>query len=259
MENFNKVWRIFFAVSLIAIAVEQVVLSSFMPVMLPAWALWLTGSIIFIWIASILLVLASAAIILDYKARPVAVYLGVIFLLMLIVFHVPFQLHSPMQFLGAWGNAFKIFAYAGGAFVVASSIPKTGTENGLTIQLEKLLPLGRFLFSITIVVFGIEHFMYTPFVAMLIPDWIPGHLFWTYFAGTALILSGLAIILNIQQRLAANLLGLMIFLWFIMLHIPRAVASTPADHGNEWASVFESFGFSGIAFLIASMARPGGK
>jgi uncharacterized membrane protein len=101
------------------------------------------------------------------------------------------------------------------------------------------------------VVFGYMHFLYPDFVATLVPNWIPGHLFWTYFAAVALIASGLGILLNIQRRLAALLLGIMLFLWVIMLHIPRAVVALPADHGNEWASVFEALAFSGMAFLLA--------
>lgn len=103
------------------------------------------------------------------------------------------------------------------------------------------------------IVFGIEHFVYTPFVDTLIPDWIPWHRFWTYFGGVALIAAGAAIILKTRARLAANLLGLMIFCWFVLLHLPRGIASTAADNGNEWTSVFEALAFSGIAFVLADI------
>ena len=41
----------------------------------------------------------------------------------------------------------------------------------------------------------------------------------------------------------------MIFLWVLMLHIPRAV-SLPA-HAFETAGVFEALALSGVAFLTA--------
>lgn len=95
------------------------------------------------------------------------------------------------------------------------------------------------------------HFIYTDFVATLVPEWIPGPVFWTRFAGVALIGSGLAIMINIQQHTAALLLGIMIFLWLLLLHIPRAIADPHSGDGNEWTSVFEALAFSGIAFLLA--------
>jgi hypothetical protein len=47
----------------------------------------------------------------------------------------------------------------------------------------------------------------------------------------------------------------MIFLWVLMLHIPRAIADPYTNVRNEWASVFEALAFSGIAFMLAAMRR----
>jgi hypothetical protein len=99
--------------------------------------------------------------------------------------------------------------------------------------------------------FGLDHFFYTDGISTIVPNWIPWHIFWTYFAGVALIGSGVTIILKIQLKLSALLLSLMIFLWLIVLHIPRAIADPYSLQGNEVSSVFEAFGFSGIAYLIA--------
>lgn len=93
-----------------------------------------------------------------------------------------------------------------------------------------------------------------PFVAMLVPNWIPWHTFWGYLAGIALVAAALGIILNIQLKLAADLLGAIVLIWFITLHIPRAIADPVSGNGNEIVSVFESLAFSGIAFLIAANA-----
>jgi len=108
--------------------------------------------------------------------------------------------------------------------------------------------LGAFLISS-----GIQHFLFVPFVATLVPAWIPGPRFWTYFAGVALIAGGAGLILPWTARLAGSLSGLMIFLWFVMLHIPRALAaSDAASRRNEWTAVFEALAMSGIAFVLAA-------
>ena len=89
----------------------------------------------------------------------------------------------------------------------------------------------------------------------LIPAWIPWHRFWTYFAGTCLIGSGTAITFGIRPELVATLLGIMIFLWVMMLHIPRAIADPYLEQGNEIESAARALGESVAAFLLAYQAR----
>jgi len=47
----------------------------------------------------------------------------------------------------------------------------------------------------------------------------------------------------------------MLFLWVIVLHIPRAIANPYVGNGNELTSVFEALAFSGIALGIAVMHK----
>ena len=54
--------------------------------------------------------------------------------------------------------------------------------------------VGRILFAIGLVVFGVQHLMYGAFVATLVPVWIPFRLFWAYFVGVAFISAALAIV-----------------------------------------------------------------
>jgi hypothetical protein len=69
------------------------------------------------------------------------------------------------------------------------------------------------------------------------------------FAGVALISAGVGLWIRQTVRPAALLSGTMIFIWSLIVHIPRAAAGT----GNmmEWSGVFESLAIPGIAFLVA--------
>lgn len=249
MENTTGIWRLFFAVGLFAIAIQELINQDFVFVMLPGgFPEWLSNRLIWNWIFSLPLAIACICIILEIKARPISLIIGAILLLVVILFQIPGQ-HTPMV-LAFWVNPFKELTLSGGAFLVAGSSARENKVSPLENFLEKLIPAGKYFFAVTMVVFGYSHFLYGDFVVALVPKWIPGHLFWTYFAGTALMAGGLGIILNIQRRLAANLLGIMIFTWFIVLHIPRAVVDPYSGNGNEITSVFEALSFSGIAFLI---------
>jgi hypothetical protein len=46
----------------------------------------------------------------------------------------------------------------------------------------------------------------------------------------------------------------MIFTWFIILHIPKVIASPFAEAGGEITSAFLALAYSGIAFIIAGTA-----
>jgi uncharacterized membrane protein len=245
------VGRIFFAIGVVGIGVQHFIFSDFIPVIVPAWPAWIPGHYFWPYVFGAALSAAGLAIIFKIKARTVATLLGAAFLLLLIFDHIPAQLAASPAHLGVWTNALKALTLCGGAWIVASSLTEaSANHNGI---LERLKALSRYFLPITVVAFGVDHFLYPAFVASLVPKWIPGPVFWTYFAGVALIASGVAIIVNVQARLAALMLGTMIFLWFIMLHIPRAIADPHTGNGNEWTSVCEALAFSGIAFMLAAL------
>jgi len=50
-------------------------------------------------------------------------------------------------------------------------------------------------------------------------------------------------------------LGTMIFTWFIILHIPRVIASSLSDMGDEITSALLALAYSGIAFVIAGATK----
>ena len=69
------------------------------------------------------------------------------------------------------------------------------------------------------------------------------------FTGLALIAGGTGLLVPPTARLAATLSGVMIFLWVLMLHIPRALSGP--NNANETAGVFEALAMSGIALMVA--------
>ncbi len=79
--------------------------------------------------------------------------------------------------------------------------------------------------------------------------------FWTYFGGVALIVAGIAIILKILLKPVALLLAVMLFIWFIIIHVPDAVAHPYLLQGNEVVSAFDALLFCGTALLISNLSN----
>ncbi|HEV2480238.1 MAG TPA: hypothetical protein VGS79_11260, partial [Puia sp.] len=227
MENLIKAGRLFFAIMIVGLAGQQFYDGYFRPVLIPTYATHFPGEIVLVYLLSVLLIVAAVGIVLNRQGRMLALGLAGLFGGLFIFCHLPYELWIDPRggSIGSWGNALKESAMAGGALIVAGSY-----RGGFGY--------GRIFFAVTMIIFGIEHFIYAQFVQTLVPDWIPGHLFWTYFAGVALIAAGVGFILRIQLRLAGLLLGGAIFIWFVVLHIPRAAVAPATDNGNELASVF---------------------
>jgi uncharacterized membrane protein YphA (DoxX/SURF4 family) len=252
MEYLIRVSRCFYGIGIAGIGIQQFIYSDFRPVLLSYWPSSIPGLTAWAYATGAALILAGAIISFSKKARMVSLVLGVFFFLLFLCFHVYYHLFlSPHSFhLGSWTDPLKELALSGGAFVIAVSFAEEKSSAGNKL----FLILGRIFFSIMLIAFGIDHFLYMEFVATLVPGWIPGHIFWTYFAGVALIGSGVCILLKIKIRLVSTLLGIMLFLWFIMLHIPRAIVDPFAGKGNEITSAFEALAFSGIAFLFSALS-----
>ena len=265
MKYFIKICRAFYGIAIVVYGCQQLYFGNFRNVQLPPWQYQIPALNVVAYLTGAGLIIAGIAIIFERGARNASLILGGVFLLLCCFVHVPYELISEPNksyHLGLWESTLKELALAGGAFVVAGSfdeVPINVQQNIIIKIFEKLIPYGAIFFSITITSFGIAHFMYVDAIATMVPAAVPDHIFWAYFAGVALIGSGVFIILNIRKKTIAALLGTMIFLWFIFLHMPNAIAHPTANRGNELASAFDALAFSGTAFLITLTAnkRPG--
>ena len=158
-----------------------------------------------------------------------------------LVLHWPVAIAGP-AWSGHWTNALKAAALASGALAVAVS---DGRPIGPL--LSNLRMLAPFVTGAFFLLGGIQHFMFAAFVARLVPPFIPGALFWTYFAGVALIAAGLGFWTPPVRRVAATLAAGMVFSWVFLVHVPLVV-----NVGRvEWMGVFEALGISGTCLALA--------
>jgi uncharacterized membrane protein len=254
MVNLSNTGRIFYGIAIGGLGLLTVIYKVFPYMLLPPQYLTPTHAMT-AYISGILLVMAGIFIVLQNQTRVVSFLLGVALLLIFCFFFIPymFSANANYRHLIEWENAEKELALAGGTLMIAGYF--SNNKNSLNEFWVKLMRFGAILYTIPIVSFGILHFIYGKDVATMVPSWIPFHLFWIYFAGAALLGSGIAIILKIRLRLIASLLGTMILIWFIILHIPDVIASSADDMNGEITSALIALGYSGIAFIIAGTTK----
>jgi uncharacterized membrane protein len=122
-------------------------------------------------------------------------------------------------------------------------------EFAAALGLDKLVVLGRVFFAAPLAVFGAEHLAGPRILMQGVPVWMPGRLFWAYLVGFALVAAAISIILMKYVRLSAALLGVMILLFVLMIHLPRA-ARNPRDL-FAWTIVFRELAFAGGVWALA--------
>jgi uncharacterized membrane protein len=115
--------------------------------------------------------------------------------------------------------------FAGAAILVIGLATSIRARIGQVSGLDKFILFGPLCFAISMAIFGADHFVGARFVATIVPSWIPGHLFWAYFVGFALVAAALSLATSIRWRLAAALLGIMIFIFVLTIHIPNLLAA----------------------------------
>src|SRR6266849_422713 len=248
MDKLRHFGRLCFAVSIAFFGAQYLLYGHFeggLPLVPP----WTPGAPVLAYVLGMALILLALSIATLWKARYSAISLGTFLLLSFLFLHC---LHASSILYNGTDRtrAFECLTLAAIALTLAGILPDGRNSSASGIATNWPLLLGRFLFAISMVVFGAQHFMYAGFIATLIPAWIPLHLFWVYLTGTGLIVAGLSIATGILAPLASIGLGIMFLLWFLLLHTPR-VAASPRD-GDEWTSAFVALAVSGGSFLLAS-------
>jgi len=162
----------------------------------------------------------------------------------------PTSIYLLEGILPAWIPDRFFWSYLAGAVFFFTALAVILKKESGAHGLDRFVPAGRLFLAFPMAVFGVEHFIYADFVATLVPSWIPGHLFWTYFTGIALIAAALSITLKIQARLAATLLGIMIFLFVLMVSVPKIIAS-PGDR-FVWNGGVRDLALSASALIFAA-------
>ena len=121
--------------------------------------------------------------------------------------------------------------------------------------LDKIVVLGNLCFALPLAVFGAEHLAAAKFIMLIVPSFVPWHLFWAYFVGFALLAASLSIATKIQVRWSGLLFGIMMFLFVAMMDIP-GVLGDPKNRFS-WALLLRELAFGGGGWLLAGSAMRG--
>ncbi len=118
--------------------------------------------------------------------------------------------------------------------------------------MKNLGMIGKILFCVPFLAFGIFHFMNANQMAGMIPSYLPGGAIWVYISGAALLLAAISILTGRNTKLATLLLGVMLILFVLMLHAPNLGNADPMMAQMAMSGMLKDLGLAGAAFMLSA-------
>lgn len=238
--------RILFAAAMIGFGIQHVLTRGIVigVELVPPWP---PSHLIWGYITATLLLICGLCVLLNRLAVVSAYLLAALFLNAVILLDLP-RVRANLLDLTARTRFFETLAFAAGALIIAGVVARGGRTSGLWRTLQICALIGAWLYAISLVTFGITHFLVPGFIATLIPKWIPWHLYLAYFTGAAFIAAAISIVTKTLARTSACLLGILFLAWAAMLHEPRIAAAL--HNSAEWNSGIVALGMAGCAFAL---------
>lgn len=203
-------------------------------------------------VAAVLL-LAGLGIQWRRSAAACALTLTILYSLGVLLLHVPNVIAQPSVFVMWSGTAEQLALVAGG--MVAYAFCAEPIAELVTPSADRLLRIGRLLFGVCLIVFGLAHLFYLKATADFVPAWVPpGQVFWAYATAAGHFAAGAALLSGIAARIAAMLLTAMFVCFGILVHAPT-LFNDPHTHFN-WAANAMNFALIASAWLITASIRP---
>ena len=247
-----SVGHLVFAVTMIAFGITGLAKGAVTQIWLPV-PKWVPAQTALAYLCAAISLGCGAGLLWQRTAAIASRILLITFLLWLVVLRLPYLFLERPLVLVAWscGSTAVILAAAWVLYVWFA-----GERDSQRLRFatgDSGLRIARILYGLSLIPFGLAHFMYLKQTTVLIPGWLPWHIGWAYFTGATFIAAGVAMVIGVCARLAAALSALQMGLFLLIVWIPFMWIGGLSDF--QWGEVVENCALLAAAWVVADSYR----
>ena len=241
-----------FAVTMIALGVMGLANGDFVQIWLPV-PTWVPAREALAYLCALISLASGIGLLWQRSAAVASRVLFASLMIWLLVLRLPFLFFEKPVVLVAWSfGSTAVMVAAAWVLYYRLAGERERRRLGFVTD-ERGLRIARMLYGLSLIPFGLAHFMYLDATTVLIPRWLPWPTAWAYVTGAAFIAAGLATIVDVFARLAVSLSALQMGLFGLIVWVPRVLAGNVNEF--QRGEFIVTFALTAGAWVVADSYR----
>ena len=240
-----------FSATMIGLGIVGLLYRDFVPLWNPVPAS-VPARELFVYLGALISLTSGIGLLVPRMATIAARLLLATLLFWLLLFRLPNFFHAS-PFEACW-SVFPLAVILAAAWVLHVWFASDWDRKHLSfISSNNGLRIARVLYGLSLIFFGMAHFLAVQATTPLVPKWLPAHLFWAYFTGCAFVAAGIAVLIGLYARMAAALSALQIALFLLLVWVPIVAVGSKVPF--QWSETILNAALLAGAWIIADSYR----
>ena len=246
-----SVGHAFFAAIMIALGILGLLKGDFTVIWQPVPD-GLPARVVLIYLCAIISLASGIGLFLQRAAAPAARVFTAYLLLWLLLLRVAGIFLASN--VGTWWPAAQVAVMLAAAWVLCVWFATDWDKQHLSFAIgDKGLRIARVLYGLALIPFGVAHFAYLQHTAEMVPRWLPWHVAWACFTGSAYIVAGVAMLIGVFARLAATLSAFQTIMFLLLVWVP--VIAAGSKDASDWSETLCNVALAAGSLVVAESYR----